>query len=90
MEAAAFIGKYVAFDAKPNTRPACIRSASTVRHVGEVIGAKPGPVDQRSGIPSFTLTVRGKQSGRIAEVDMVSQYAQTFTLYIDALTDSKT
>jgi hypothetical protein len=77
------VGKIAAFYAKPGQVKNLMTVPGAVRHVGAVIAVKPAPNEQPGDIPNMILTVRGR-SGRVADVNAVTQYAQLFDTWHEA------
>lgn len=86
MEPSPHIGKICAFYAKPGQVKNLMPIPGAVRHIGAVIAVKPAPNAQPGDIPNMILTVRGR-SGRTAEVNAVTQYAQLFDTWHEAAKD---
>jgi hypothetical protein len=80
---AAFIGKIAAFYPAPGMVKYGLPVPGAKRLVGEVVGAMPAPTGP-SGIPSATLTIRGR-TGRSLAVDSVECYVQLFTSWKEGL-----
>lgn len=77
------VGKICAFYAKPGQVKGCVSLPGATKVIGAVVASKPTTPIQPGDIPNHILTVRGR-SGRTAEVNAVTQYAQLFDTWHEA------